>query len=294
MGRKTVKQITVISGKGGTGKTTITASFAVLAGKSVIADCDVDAANLHLLLNPVVKEKYEFIAGQIVEIDGDRCSKCAKCIELCRFDAISSDFKVDELSCEGCGLCAQICPVNAIIIKENKAGQWFVSDTKYGNFIHAKLGIAQDNSGKLVTKVRQVAEKIAQENKIEIIIIDGPPGIGCPVMAAITGIDFAVIITEPTVSGKHDLKRIMNVTSHFKIKTGVVINKSDINPEKSEEIEQFVKTSNAVMLGKISYSTEINDAIVKGIPPVLHCSSKISDEIKHIWQMVKVNITESN
>jgi len=285
-----MKQITIISGKGGTGKTMLTASFAVLAEKCVIADCDVDAANLHLLLKPVIKKKYEFKAGYKAKIDKTKCTECFKCVKLCRFNAISKDYMVDEVYCEGCGLCAQICPAEAVVMEENKAGEWFISDTKYGSFIHAKLGIAQDNSGKLVTKVRQVAHEIALQNKSEIIIIDGPPGIGCPVMASLTGVDFAVAVTEPTVSGIHDLKRVIDVTSHFKIRTGIVINKSDINSQKTEEIEGFVKKTDAIMLGRVSFSPTVNDAIVKGIPPVLYCDKKITGEIKYIWKEVMKGI----
>jgi len=289
-----MKQITVVSGKGGTGKTMLTSSFATLGEKFVLADCDVDAANLHLFLNPIIKEIHEFEAGEKAEIDKNKCIKCSKCINACSFNAISEDFVIDEMACEGCGLCFRICPADAIKMKKNKAGQWFISDTNYGKFVHAELGVAQDNSGKLVTMVRQKAREIAEKENADFVIIDGPPGTGCPLMGSITGVDFVVAVVEPTVSGEHDLKRVMEVVSHFKIRMGVVINKFNINLKKSDEIEKFIAESDSLLLGKIQFSEEINEAIAKGMPPTLYCSQKIKDEIKYIWEKVKANIKIQN
>ncbi|GAI05092.1 unnamed protein product, partial [marine sediment metagenome] len=219
-----MKQIVVISGKGGTGKSVIAGSFASLAKNKVMADCDVDAADLHLLLHPTVKETHEFSGGKTAFIDERRCTECGKCQEVCRFEAIDN-YVVDPISCEGCGVCFHICPEKAIKMVDDLSGKWFVSETKYGPFVHAKLGIAEENSGKLVTLVRQNAKLIAEKEKRDFVIIDGPPGIGCPVIASLSGVDIALIVTEPTLSGIHDLERIVGVAHHFGIKGVVCINK---------------------------------------------------------------------
>ncbi|HDQ25764.1 MAG TPA: (4Fe-4S)-binding protein [bacterium] len=282
-----MKQIAVISGKGGTGKTMISASFAAIAGKCVIADCDVDAANMHLMLHPEIKETHVFKSGQKGVIDKDKCIECGKCITACRFDAIGRDYIVDVLSCDGCVLCSRICPAGAIEMKESTAGEWFLSDTKYGPFAHARLGIAEDNSGKLVAKVRQAAEVMAGKTSGAVTIIDGPPGTGCPVMASITGVDFAVIVTEPTVSGIHDLKRAADVVAHFRIKTGVIVNKYDINEEKSAEIAEYCKKENVFLLGKVPFSRMVVDAVNAGIPPVLWNDEKVKNALSEAWKNVK-------
>src|SRR4030042_1695751 len=192
-----MKQIVVISGKGGTGKTVLTASFAALAKNKVMVDCDVDAANLHFLLQPVIKERHEFRSGKTARIDAEVCRQCGKCIDVCRFGAIGNDFTVDPISCDGCGLCSHVCFAGAITMEENLSGEWFISDTKYGPFVHAKLGIAEENSGKLVAKIRQIAKEIAEKQDLNYVIIDGPPGIGCPVVASLSGVDCALIGTAP-------------------------------------------------------------------------------------------------
>jgi MinD superfamily P-loop ATPase len=194
-----VKQIVVISGKGGTGKTILTASFAALAQNKVMVDCDVDAADLHLLLQPEIKERHEFRSGMTARINAEICEQCGQCISVCRFDAISKDFIVDPVSCEGCTICSYVCPAGAITLEENISGEWFISNTKYGPLVHAKLGIAEENSGKLVMQVRQAAKEIAEKDNLDYVIIDGPPGIGCPVIASLSGVDLAVIVTEPTL-----------------------------------------------------------------------------------------------
>lgn len=282
-----MKQIVVISGKGGTGKTVLTASFAALAKNKVMADCDVDAADLHLLLHPSVKECHEFKSGKTAVIDKKICTQCGNCIVACRFQAISQDFVIDPVSCEGCALCSHICPVEAIIMKENVSGEWFISDTKYGPFVHAKLGIAEENSGKLVTKVKQAAKKISEDKNLDYIIVDGPPGIGCPVIASLSGADIALIVTEPTLSGMHDMQRIIDVSAHFKINTKVVINKYDLNLENTKEIESMCKGKNIEVLGHIRFSKEINDSIVRMIPAVECIRKGASEEIISIWKKIK-------
>lgn len=283
-----MKQIVIISGKGGTGKTIVTASFAVLARNKIMVDCDVDAADLHILLHPVIKERYEFRSGTKAIIDKNICTQCGKCSAVCRFNAITKDFIIDSISCEGCALCSHICPVNAIRMEENLSGEWFISETKYGPFVHAWLGIAQENSGKLVAQIRQVAKEIAEKQNLGYIIIDGPPGIGCPVISSLSGVDLAIIVTEPTLSGVHDLVRVMEVAEHFKINTKVVINKYDLNLENSNFIESVCKEKNVEILGLIPFSSMISKAIVHTVPPVEFCNGKISEEITSIWKKVEM------
>ena len=278
-----MKQIVVISGKGGTGKTVLTASFAALAKNAVFADCDVDAADLHLLLHPTIKERHAFKSGKTAKIDKRVCQQCGKCINVCRFEAISENFVVDPISCEGCAVCSYVCPVSAISMQENICGEWFVSETKYGPMVHAKLGIAQENSGKLVTLVRQKAAKIAEEQNKDCVIVDGPPGIGCPVIASLANVDLAVIVTEPTLSGIHDMKRIVDVTQHFNINTKVVINKHDINLENTEVIVKICQERNMEVLAKISFSKDVNKALVNCVPIVEYCKDGITKEIIDLW-----------
>jgi len=217
-----MKEVVILSGKGGTGKTSIVGSFAAIAKNKVMADCDVDAADLHLLLAPSVKEEKEFRSGQVAVIDEEKCTQCGLCQDVCRFDAIT-DFEVDPISCEGCGFCSHICPVEAISMKESLSGFWFTSNTKYGPLVHARLGIAQENSGKLVALVRQRAKEIAESDGLDYIISDGPPGIGCPVISSLSGANLALLVTEPTLSGIHDLERVLGVCHHFGIRLWFVL-----------------------------------------------------------------------
>lgn len=281
-----MKQIAIISGKGGTGKTVLTASFASLAENKVMVDCDVDAADLHLLLHPTIREQHEFVGGKTANINEELCIQCGKCIEVCRFSAITDDFKVDPILCEGCALCSYICPVDAIGMEDNISGKWFVSETKYGPLVHARLNIAEENSGKLVTKVRQIAKEIAEENRMDYIIIDGPPGIGCPVIASLTGVNTAVIVTEPTLSGVHDMKRVLEVASHFKIDTKVVVNKYDLNENMTENIKTICVKENIELVGLIPFSREVSESIVKGVPIVEYMRNDVSKEIISIWQEI--------
>lgn len=291
-----MKQIVVISGKGGTGKTVITASLAALAENKVMADCDVDAADLHLLLHPEVKEKHPFTAGKTPVIDYDKCIKCGKCLAHCRFEAIEclkdkkgqpEKFVIDPISCEGCAVCSHLCPVEAINMEENDSGQWFISETEYGPMVHAKLGIAEENSGKLVAVVRQQAKLIAEQDNKDYVIIDGPPGIGCPVIASLSGVDAALIVTEPTLSGMHDMERVASVSKHFGVKTFVCINKYDLNMENSEKIEELCRDSGIEVLSKIPFDKKMVESLVKGVPVVQYNASRLSAEIKYLWDKIK-------
>ena len=284
-----MKQIVIISGKGGTGKTIFTASLAALASSKVMVDCDVDAADLHLLLNPRIVERHEFRSGKTAWIDPALCTACGNCAEVCRFHSIDEggdDFVVDPLACEGCGLCARICPVEAIEMRENLCGEWYISETAYGPFVHAQLGIAQENSGKLVACVREAAKGIAQSRHLDYVIIDGSPGIGCPVLASLTDTNLAVIITEPTVSGIHDLSRIIDLTRHFQIPAGVVINKFDLNLDNAEEIERLCDSIGIEIMGKISFSVEVPRSLVKGVPFVEFSRDPVAHEITSAWNKV--------
>jgi len=279
-----MKQIVVISGKGGTGKTVVSGSFAALAKNKIMVDCDVDAADLHLLLHPKIKEHHEFRSGQTAVIDKKLCKECAKCVSVCRFNAIKDDFTVERFSCEGCALCSYICPHGAIRMEENVAGQWFISDTSYGPFIHAKLGIAEENSGKLVAKIRQIAKEIAQKQALDYVIIDGPPGIGCPVIASLSGVDCALIVTEPTLSGLHDAERVMDVAKHFNIPVKLVVNKYDLNPIITEKIEAFCRDRDVLVIGKIAFDKTVVEALVEGKTLVEYAACPAADEVKNIWE----------
>jgi len=296
-----VKQILIISGKGGTGKTVITASFAVLAENKVMVDADVDAANLYLLLSPQIKDKNKYMGSHSAFIDAEKCIGCGKCKEVCRFSAIKiggsasggnatgKNFVVDDLSCEGCGLCVLVCPKKAITLNEEETGEWFVSDTKYGPFVHAKLAIAQENSGKLVSVIREKAKDIAMEKNAEYIIIDGPPGIGCPVIASLSGIDTAVVVTEPSLSGMHDMERVIGVAKHFGVDTKVIINKYDINIENTNTIKKFCEEKNIEVLGQLPFSDIVSKSVVKGIPLVEFCNEQIAKDIIDLWDKVKLS-----
>jgi MinD superfamily P-loop ATPase len=277
-----MKEVVILSGKGGTGKTTIVGSLAALAENKVLADCDVDAADLHLLLNPSVKQKSEFWSGQVAFIDPDKCTECGQCQDVCRFDAIE-DFTVDPVSCEGCGFCSRICPDDAITMKENMSGYWFISDTRYGPLVHARLGIAQENSGKLVATVRQQAKKIAESKGLDLIICDGPPGIGCPVISSLSGANLALLVTEPTLSGMHDLDRVLDVCRHFGVRAMVCINKYDLNEENTKQIESHCLSRGIEIAGKVSFDNIVTDSIVMGVPVVEHSSGKVAREIQSIW-----------
>ncbi len=286
-----MKEIVVISGKGGTGKTSITASFAVLGGKDVVvADCDVDAADMHLLLKPDFAYKEKFYSGKVAEIIQDECIKCGKCKDVCRFDAvpiIDDNYVIDELNCEGCGYCSYVCPTDAIIMKDSLSGDFFISKTRIGNtLVHAKLAIAADNSGKLVTQVRTEAKKIAEENNIPYIIADGSPGIGCPVVASVTGSNLVVIVTEPTVSGLHDMSRVAELISKFGIKSVCIINKADLNRNITIGIREFLDNKKIPLIAELPYDLAFADAITAGKTIVEHNDGIIKSTIEESWKKI--------
>jgi MinD superfamily P-loop ATPase len=291
-----MKELVVISGKGGTGKTSIVASFAGLAKNAVFADCDVDAADLHLVLEPKVKHESDFSGGKRASIVTEECVGCGKCKDLCRFDAINSNgslrdteaetFTVDPISCEGCKVCVEFCPVGAIDFKDSVNGRWFISDTRFGPMVHAELGIAEGNSGKLVTLIRREAKRIAAEENRDMIIADGSPGIGCPVIASITGADLVLIITEPTLTGKHDFERVAQLTASFGIPTLVCINKSDLNPQMTSQIAEEADNRGIRLAGKIRYDKAFTKAQIMKATVIEYTGGWVSEEIKALWRNV--------
>ena len=282
-----MKEVVVLSGKGGTGKTTIVGSLAALAERKVLADCDVDAADLYLLLSPAQKQTNEFWSGQVAHIDADKCNECGLCQDLCRFDAIH-EFRVEEVSCEGCGLCSQVCPTEAISMKETMAGHWYISDTRYGPLVHARLGIAQENSGKLVAVVRQEAKRLAQEHALDYIISDGPPGIGCPVISSLSGAGLALLVTEPSLSGMHDLDRVLGVCRHFGVPAAVCINKYDLNEENTGRIEGQCLSQGVEIVGRVPFDNVVTESIVQGVPVVEYSDGKVAREIRQMWRRLAV------
>lgn len=298
---KRPKELVIISGKGGTGKTSIAASFAALAEKIVISDCDVDAADLHLIIPPKIIERGDFSGGVIAEIDQEKCTGCGKCKEACRFLAVDEEannnksrFFIDQFACEGCGVCYLVCRDNAVKIKEAVNGEWYISETRFGPMSHAKLGIAEENSGKLVTLVRNKEAQLAQKAGINEALIDGSPGTGCPVIASLTGATYALVVTEPTVSGIHDLDRILKVTKHFKIPSGIVVNKYDINLEITEKIKSLSQAFQAEFIGTIPYSKEVTEAQMSGLSVVEFSKSSVTEAIEAIWEKVRQYIYSRN
>lgn len=282
-----MKQLTVLSGKGGTGKTTITASLAVLAKNAVVADCDVDAPDLHMLLHPEVVKTQEFKGAKLAVINELECTKCGLCREKCRFDAITEDIKVDPISCEGCGVCTIVCPVNAVTLIERISGHAYISKTKYGFMAHAMLSPSEANSGKLVTLVRQNAKILAKKEHSDLIIIDGSPGIGCPVIASVTGVDAGLVVTEPTLSGIHDLKRALQLLRHFNVPPLVCVNMHDINRGNTDQILSFCRKDSIKVVGKIPFNPVVTEAMVHGKSSVEYApESDVAKEIAKIWEKI--------
>lgn len=293
------KQLLIISGKGGTGKTTITAALAAMAKNTVIADCDVDAANLYILLQPDNSKEMSFGGGKVAVLDTKKCSLCGLCEEYCRYDAISIHRKkvqISETACEGCGLCTRVCPEKAIQLLQSFKSKWFKGSTRFGPMVHARLGIGEDNSGKLVTEIRQEAFHTAKANKINTVIIDGPPGIGCPVIASLTGTDMVLIVAEPTKSGIHDLKRTITLTESFSIKTAILINKSDINIGLSEEIEHYCNEKKIKLIGKLPFDKIFVESMLQRmtLPEFFSENDEnknyknLNIELNSIWEQIKL------
>jgi MinD superfamily P-loop ATPase len=280
-----MKQLTILSGKGGTGKTTLTASFAVLAKNAVIADCDVDAPDLHMLLHPEVVETQEFTGSKVAVIDKTKCLNWGICRRKCRFGAITEKFTVDPISCEGCGVCTVVCPSNAATLIERKSGYAYISKTKYGFMTHALLNPSEGNSGKLVTLVRQNAKNMAKQENSDLIIIDGPPGIGCPVIASVTDVDAGLVVTEPTMSGIHDLTRALQLLEHFSVTPIVCVNMYDINAENTEKILSFCRENNVEVAGKVPFSPKVTEAMVNGKTVVEYAPEEdVSKKIECVWE----------
>lgn len=285
-----MKELVVISGKGGTGKTSLAASFAVLAGRAVIADCDVDAADLHLVLSPRPREKHDFFSGNEAVIRPADCSACGTCAGLCRFDAIMKKtradgapvYAVDPVACEGCGVCVRFCPERAIDFPESLCGEWMISDTRCGPLVHARLGTAAENSGKLVSLVRREARRIATEEGRDSVIVDGPPGIGCPVIASLTGATLVLVVTEPTVSGEHDLERVLKLARHFDMAATVCVNKWDLNREMTERIEDLARRTGAKIAGRVRYDRAVTAAQLQQ-KAVVETEVPCVDDIRQIW-----------
>jgi MinD superfamily P-loop ATPase len=284
-----LKELVVISGKGGTGKTSLTASLVVLADRVVVADCDVDAADLHLVLAPQVKDRNEFRSGHEAVIREADCSGCGICQQQCRFEAVrlngDGKYTVDPLACEGCGVCVHFCPEKAIDFPECLCGEWMVSDTRCGPMVHARLGAAAENSGKLVSTVRREARTIAQQNDHSLLIVDGPPGIGCPVIASVTGASEILVVTEPSVSGEHDLKRVLGLARHFGIPAAVCVNKWDINEEMTKQIESGARREGAQVVGRIRYDRGVTAAQMQGLA-VVETDSPAAEDIRQIWNQL--------
>lgn len=258
-----MKELVVISGKGGTGKTSLLAAFACLAKHAAICDADVDAADLHLILNPQVRQRRDFVSGHSAAIDPAKCTRCGLCRELCQWQAIDGDFVVDAIGCEGCGVCYYFCPEKAIAFPPSTCGEWFLSDTRFGPMAHARLGIAEENSGKLVTLIRQEGKKLAEANGLGLLLTDGPPGIGCPVIASMGGASAVLVVAEPTVSGRHDMERVVQLSDFFKIPAMVCVNKFDINLDQTHAIEAYARERRVTVMGRIPFDPVFTEAMVQ-------------------------------
>jgi len=289
-----MKELVVISGKGGTGKTSIVASFAALSKNSVLADCDVDAADLHLILEPSIQQRETFSGGKQARIMVENCVACGKCFEMCRFNAVKRTekekrqfaYSIDPIACEGCGVCVRVCPHEAIAFEPAINGEWYISQTRHGSMVHARLGIAEENSGKLVAIVRDQARKLAEKEHGNMVIIDGSPGTGCPVIASITGSDLVLVVTEPTRSGLHDLKRVIELAKHFSIPAAVCINKWDINPEITQDIEHTMNSNGCKVIGKVRYDTAVTRAQLMKASIVEYTGGAVAHEIESLWRNV--------
>ena len=296
-----MKQIVVLSGKGGTGKTTVTAALAHLASRNpltraVLVDADVDAANLELLLNPHIIETHEFVGGQIAVIAADLCSGCGLCADVCRFNAVRVDngnYTIDPMACEGCATCKTQCTSDAITMLPQTSGRWFFSTSRYGPLFHARLSPAQESSGKLVTLLKQQAHAHAVEECCPLMIVDGPPGIGCPAIAAVSGADVVIVVTEPTAAGIHDMQRVLGLTAHFGIQSLVCINKADLYPAGTEQITTYCQQNGLPVVGRMPFDLSITEAMVRGQTITAYLpDSPVSRVLREIWQDVWASVRE--
>lgn len=282
-----MRELVIISGKGGTGKTSLTAAFCSLAENNMLCDADVDAADLHLLMHPDIKQRHDFMGGSIAEIVTDACTQCNTCRYLCRFDAIDETFTVDGIACEGCGVCVDLCPEEAILFPVQKCGEWFISDTRFGPMVHARLGIAEENSGKLVSLIRKETRNLAEEKGFDLILTDGPPGIGCPVIASISGATVLAIVVEPTVSGLHDMIRVADLAVHFRTPGMIIVNKYDLNVEMTRSIEQKAQERNMTILGRIPFDPVFTRSMVEGKNIFEYAEQgETLDIVKDIWSKI--------
>jgi MinD superfamily P-loop ATPase len=288
-----MNELVVISGKGGTGKTSFVASFAALADKPVIVDCDVDAPDLHLVLAPNIEHRVRFIGGKQARIKPGHCLACGKCEELCRFDAIRFDgpgngvqsrtFRVDPLACEGCGVCAWFCAEEAIAFEPVIRGEWYRSTTRYGPMLHAKLDAAAANSGKLVSTLREEARNTAKSAGRELILIDGSPGIGCPVIASVTGASLVLVVTEPTLSGQHDMERVLSLARSMGVPSAVCVNRADLDPELASTVEERARSAGATVIGRVRFDRAVTEAQILGRPVVELRQSNAAHDLEKGW-----------
>ena len=291
-----MKQLVILSGKGGTGKTTVAAALAQLSSQEmpvVLADADVDAANLELVLDPTKRETHEFMGGKRAVVDTEKCTACGICAEVCRFDAVvpgDKAYGIDALACEGCASCFYQCPEDAIRMEEQQAGLWFRSDTRFGPLFHAHLFAGQENSGKLVTLVKQQARLRGLDTEAALVVVDGPPGIGCPVISASAGMDLALHVVEPTISGVHDLERILGTTDHFGVPSLVVINKADLNPSRCNEISAFCAQRGVELVGQVPYDDVVTEAMVQGRPVTEYTNGPVTEALKDVWLRVRQRV----
>lgn len=284
-----MREIVILSGKGGTGKTSVAAALADIGTRNrrlVLADADVDAANLELVLSPVLQETHEFYGSQVATVDSRFCTACGRCQEVCRFEAVLQNgerYRVDPLGCEGCGACYYVCPVEAIALSERLTGRWYRSQTDYGPLFHAHLLAGQENSGKLVTEVKRAARELARHGGYDHLLVDGPPGLGCPVIAASAGADAIVVVTEPTVAGVHDMERVLATARHFRVPAMVVINKYDLNADNARRIEEHCSSDGVPVIGRIPFDSVVTEAMVAGLPVTRYRDGAVGRELAAIW-----------
>ncbi len=286
-----MKEVVVISGKGGTGKTSLTASFAILGGDEVVmADCDVDAADMHLLLEPDFGFKESFFSGELAVIDQDLCVACGRCFDVCRYGAVKVEdgtYTIEEISCEGCGYCARVCNDLAITNVSQNVGHWYRSTIRTGStMVHARLKIGADNSGKLVAKVKKEAASTAADMGKQVVLVDGSPGVGCPVVSSLSGASLVVLVTEPSMSGLHDLKRVYELVKKFNIKAGCIINKADLNREVLEELRSFLAQEQIVALAELPYNEAFTEAVTNG-RTIVEWDSSLKEQLEDCWKEIK-------